>query len=236
MALGMALGLQHLHKNDVIHRDIHLGNFLLNDICRVLICDFGLSRKLLKKGDTIREYYKPSGEYEIGWRWTAPEALATAKFTKVSDMWSFGVCIWELLNNELPFLCTSNPNMLIYERAAVVLDIGPAVLREIVTRCVSHELKIRLSMGEIVDLLRGKSPRKPKVPPKVNTKSNIGTPGVDTPNNISLADSTIPPSVEAVEHKSMTHKYVQDWTVKDVSDWLTSLDLDKYIELFKNMR
>lgn len=90
-----AKGMCYLEDNKVVHRDISLRNFL---VCQlddepyfVKVADFGLSRAV------VEDYYK-GNEGSLPIRWTAPEALEFGKFTTKSDVWSFGIMLWELFS------------------------------------------------------------------------------------------------------------------------------------------
>jgi serine/threonine protein kinase len=68
-------------------------NFLVSDDYRVLICDFGMSRMV---DDDRTSYYQIDHQSALPIRWMAPEALLTHKFTRMSDVWMFGVSCWEV--------------------------------------------------------------------------------------------------------------------------------------------
>ena len=98
IALGVARGMAHLHSQTpiVIHRDVKSPNVLLGSTVReVKITDFGLSRL------RVKSYVKtgPGGTPE----WMAPELLRQDPFTEKSDVFSFGVILWELVMCEKPW-------------------------------------------------------------------------------------------------------------------------------------
>lgn len=94
--IDASAGLYHLHANDYIHRDIAARNFLVSDESRVFISDFGMSRMEEDVIDTSRDM--------IGaFRWMAPETFRNGAFTKKSDIFSFGIFIWEVLHMKIPY-------------------------------------------------------------------------------------------------------------------------------------
>lgn len=88
----IAEGMAYLEENRIVHRDLALRNVLLNSDKRALITDFGLA-KLLE----INQYGYHSSEGRLPIKWLAPECLSEKIFTHKSDVWAFGVTVWELL-------------------------------------------------------------------------------------------------------------------------------------------
>ncbi|GAB5364355.1 hypothetical protein AAMO2058_000962700 [Amorphochlora amoebiformis] len=91
-AKSIALGLVHLHRNQIIHRDLRAANILVHSDGRVVIADFGLSRKL-----SDSPYYQGSSDQAMPERWMAPECLRNQRYTFKGDIWSFAVMLYELL-------------------------------------------------------------------------------------------------------------------------------------------
>lgn len=87
----IARGMAYLEEKGVVHRDLALRNVLLQTPCKALISDFGLAKLL----DLGQSEYHGGGRFPI--KWLAPECILERKFTHKSDVWAFGVTVWELL-------------------------------------------------------------------------------------------------------------------------------------------
>eukprot|EP00039_Didymoeca_costata_P011223 m.156950 g.156950 ORF g.156950 m.156950 type:complete len:169 (-) comp15105_c0_seq16:770-1276(-) len=100
----IAEGMAGLSKERIVHRDLACRNCLVNESYDVKIGDFGLTRQLYQK-----EYYRKGTAAALPIRWMAPESLEDGVFTSQSDVWAFGIVIWELLTfAKLPYSLLSN--------------------------------------------------------------------------------------------------------------------------------
>jgi serine/threonine protein kinase len=149
---GIALGLNHLHANGIVHRDIAARNILLSNGVPKL-SDFGMSRQLDggKKRGTTKADTGPV-------RWMAPESLKDQEYSTQSDVWMFGVLMFEVFAQSEPH-ADEDP-----------LDVGikirnegytpqmtaniPAEVADIMKRCWNIDPEQRPSMAEVVSLIK----------------------------------------------------------------------------------
>ena len=87
----IAAGMKHLSEKHFIHRDLAARNVLVAKDLSCRIADFGMSREL----HSDSEYYTSSGG-RVPLRWTAPEAVFYNKYSEKSDVWSFGMTMYEI--------------------------------------------------------------------------------------------------------------------------------------------
>lgn len=99
-ASQIAYGMMYLETKQLVHRDLAARNILIKDKKQVKISDFGLSRATGAGSD----YYKAShgGRWPI--KWYAPESVNYGHFSHASDVWSFGITLWEMFSfGESPY-------------------------------------------------------------------------------------------------------------------------------------
>uniref|UniRef100_A0A8C3ADK4 receptor protein-tyrosine kinase n=1 Tax=Cyclopterus lumpus TaxID=8103 RepID=A0A8C3ADK4_CYCLU len=103
---GIAAGMTYLSDLGYIHRDLAARNILVNSNLVCKVSDFGLSRVLEDDPDAA---YTTSQGGKIPIRWTAPEAITYRKFSSSSDVWSYGVVMWEVMSyGERPYWNLTN--------------------------------------------------------------------------------------------------------------------------------
>nr|KAG5690917.1 hypothetical protein BaRGS_003408 [Batillaria attramentaria] len=92
----VVLGLQYLHENKIVYRDLKLDNLLLDSEGYLKIADFGLCKEGMGFGDRTSTF---CGTPEF----LAPEVLTETSYTRAVDWWGLGVLIYEMLVGESPF-------------------------------------------------------------------------------------------------------------------------------------
>ncbi|XP_041986932.1 activated Cdc42 kinase-like [Aricia agestis] len=87
-------GMSYLEQKRLIHRDLAARNILVFSKNKVKISDFGLSRALGAGKDYYQTNYNVNLKLPVAW--CAPECILYLRFTSASDVWAYGVCLWEM--------------------------------------------------------------------------------------------------------------------------------------------
>lgn len=149
MMSGIAAGMKYLTEKGFVHRDLAARNVLVGECLTCKISDFGLSRGVEKCVD--QEYTTNGGKIPV--RWTAPEAITHRKFTAASDVWSFGVVMWEVCSfGERPYWEWTNQKVISEIMAGYRLPAPmetPVALHRIMLRCWHLERHDRPTFAQL---------------------------------------------------------------------------------------
>ncbi|KAK1790125.1 hypothetical protein P4O66_013956, partial [Electrophorus voltai] len=123
----IARGMEYLSSKNFIHRDLAARNCMLNENMNVCVADFGLSKKIYN-GD----YYRQGRISKMPVKWIAIESLADRVYTTKSDVWSFGVTMWEIATRgQTPYPGVENSEIYDYLRQGHRLKQPPDCLDSI---------------------------------------------------------------------------------------------------------
>ncbi|XP_068119935.1 tyrosine-protein kinase Srms-like [Hyperolius riggenbachi] len=147
----VADGMEYLEKKHVVHRDLATRNVLVGESLVCKIADFGLAR-LLKD-----DLYSPESNRTIPIRWTAPEALAYCTYSTKSDVWSFGVLVYEVYTfGDTPYKGWNNKDVYAKVFKGYRLPQPPNCTNEmynVMMTCWKESPKDRPSFQELVETL-----------------------------------------------------------------------------------
>ncbi|KAJ1087548.1 hypothetical protein NDU88_000715 [Pleurodeles waltl] len=211
MLRGIAAGMKYLAEMNYVHRDLAARNILVNSNLVCKVSDFGLSRFL--EDDPVDPTYTSSLGGKIPIRWTAPEAIAYRKFTSASDVWSYGIVMWEVMSyGERPYWDMSNQDVI----NAVEQDYRlpppmdcPSSLHQLMLDCWVRDRNLRPKFAQIVNTLDKLIRNAASLKIVSNVQSGISQP---------LLDRTVP-----------------DYTTfTTVGDWLDAIKMGRYKENFIN--
>uniref|UniRef100_A0A8C3PJD2 receptor protein-tyrosine kinase n=1 Tax=Calidris pygmaea TaxID=425635 RepID=A0A8C3PJD2_9CHAR len=207
MLRGIASGMKYLSDMGYVHRDLAARNILINSNLVCKVSDFGLSRVL--EDDPEAAYTTRGGKIPI--RWTAPEAIAFRKFTSASDVWSYGIVMWEVMSyGERPYWEMTNQDVIkaVEEgyRLPSPMDC-PAALYQLMLDCWQKDRNSRPKFDEIVSMLDKLIRNPSSLKTLVNASSRV--------SNL------------LVEHSP-----VGSGAYRSVGEWLEAIKMGRYTEIF----
>lgn len=113
----VAAGMAYLSERKFVHRDLATRNCLVGENMVVKIADFGLSRNIY-----AADYYKASENDAIPIRWMPPESIFYNRYTSESDVWAYGVVLWEIFSHGMqPYYGMAHEEVIYYVRDGHVL-------------------------------------------------------------------------------------------------------------------
>uniref|UniRef100_A0A674DJL6 Ephrin type-A receptor 7 n=1 Tax=Salmo trutta TaxID=8032 RepID=A0A674DJL6_SALTR len=153
MLRGIAAGMRYLSDMGYVHRDLAARNILVNSNLVCKVSDFGLSRVIDDDPEAV--YTTTGGKIPV--RWTAMEAIQYRKFTSASDVWSYGIVMWEVMSyGERPYWDMSNQDVIkaIEEgyRLPAPMDCPPG-LHQLMLDCWQKDRADRPKFDQIVGIL-----------------------------------------------------------------------------------
>ncbi|XP_058248875.1 ephrin type-A receptor 7 isoform X6 [Hemibagrus wyckioides] len=207
MLRGIAAGMRYLSDMGYVHRDLAARNILVNSNLVCKVSDFGLSRVIDDDPEAV--YTTTGGKIPV--RWTAMEAIQYRKFTSASDVWSYGIVMWEVMSyGERPYWDMSNQDVIkaIEEgyRLPAPMDCPPG-LHQLMLDCWQKERADRPKFDQIVAIL-DKMIRNP---------STLKTPVGTCTRPISPLLDQSPPDFSSF---------------RSVSEWLEAIKMERYKDNF----
>ena len=151
---GILLGIQHLHKNGILHRDLATRNVLLDNNSNAKVTDFGLSVRICSpEGPDLS--FKQQTFFRGAYNWMPPESLQYNVFSIKSDVWAFGVTLWEIMSQRLPFEFI--PDIFVTKRLVLTQRLRlplpsrwPKVMNDILAACWRTQPKDRPSTQRLL--------------------------------------------------------------------------------------
>ncbi|KAJ6919209.1 serine/threonine-protein kinaseY17 [Populus alba x Populus x berolinensis] len=150
VAIDVSKGMNYLHQNNIIHRDLKTANLLMDENEVVKVADFGVARVQTQSGVMTAE----TGTY----RWMAPEVIEHKPYDYKADVFSFGIVMWELLTGELPYSYLTPLQAAV---GVVQKGLRPTIpkhtypkLAELLERCWQRDPTQRPNFSQIIDILQ----------------------------------------------------------------------------------
>ncbi|KAI4350242.1 hypothetical protein L6164_004715 [Bauhinia variegata] len=150
VAIDVSKGMNYMHQNNIIHRDLKAANLLMDENCIVKVADFGVARVKAQSGVMTAE----TGTY----RWMAPEVIEHKPYDHKADVFSFGVVLWELLTGKLPYEYLTPLQAAI---GVVQQGLRPTIPKAthpkfvaLLERCWQQDPTLRPDFSEIIEILK----------------------------------------------------------------------------------
>ncbi|XP_062504451.1 uncharacterized protein LOC134181228 [Corticium candelabrum] len=149
----IARGMEYISAKGIIHRDLAARNCMINWNQEIKVADFGLARTTVEG----KEYYRMGQGGELPIRWMALESLVYMTFDVKTDVWSYGVTLWEVMTlAQVPYPGRQNQDVIALLRSGQRLERPencPEEIYEIMSQCWDVYPESRPSFTSIVELL-----------------------------------------------------------------------------------
>ncbi|XP_008547806.1 high affinity nerve growth factor receptor isoform X1 [Microplitis demolitor] len=192
ITIQIASGMTYLSAQRFVHRDLACRNCLVGKDLVVKISDFGMSRDVY-----TCDYYKIGGSRLLPVRWMSPESVIYGRFTLESDVWSFGVVLWEVYSyGKQPYYGYNNEEVLKLILQGIMLtppEDCPEFVADIMRQCWKLEPRDRFRFSEIFEELqkahqtiekineKGSLPRPPQGPITIKSPNALDSEGYLVP-------------------------------------------------------
>ncbi|BBH08846.1 ACT-like protein tyrosine kinase family protein [Prunus dulcis] len=144
-AIDVCKGMEYLHHNNIIHRDLKTANLLMDTNNVVKVADFGVARFQNQEGVMTAE----TGTY----RWMAPEVINHQPYDQKADVFSFAIVLWELVTAKVPYDTMTPLQAALGVRQGLRPDLpstGHPKLLELMQRCWDADPSNRPSFSDII--------------------------------------------------------------------------------------